>query len=407
MTNFYCNNTRREFLAASGSALAISMGGLIPQVLLKAADADASAGPDNILVVVQLSGGNDGLNTVVPFDHDVYKANRPKLAIDKTEVLKINDQLGFHPAMRGMADLLEGGKLSVIQGVGYPNPNRSHFESMDIWHTCQRKDQVRDAGWLGKYLDGAAESDVPAIHFGFEKQPFALAGRRVRVPSIESLESFQLKNVDDESVVNALTKTVRTEGNNLLDFVQTSAQSALRASERIKGLKKANRPSTPFPETRLGEKLERVAQLIAAKLPTRVYYVELDGFDTHAKQDASHEGLLRQFSGAVKAFIDEMQNMGLADRVMVMAFSEFGRRVEENASNGTDHGTAGPVFLAGSQVKPGLIGELPNLNNLKNGDLEHHTDFRQVYACVLENWLKTDSQEIIGQQYRAVDAIKS
>jgi uncharacterized protein (DUF1501 family) len=407
MTNFYCNNTRREFLAASGSALAISMGGLIPQVLLKAADADASAGPDNILVVVQLSGGNDGLNTVVPFDHDVYKANRPKLAIDKTEVLKINDQLGFHPAMRGMADLLEGGKLSVIQGVGYPNPNRSHFESMDIWHTCQRKDQVRDAGWLGKYLDGAAESDVPAIHFGFEKQPFALAGRRVRVPSIESLESFQLKNVDDESVVNALTKTVRTEGNNLLDFVQTSAQSALRASERIKGLKKTNRPSTPFPETRLGEKLERVAQLIAAKLPTRVYYVELDGFDTHAKQDASHEGLLRQFSGAVKAFIDEMQNMGLADRVMVMAFSEFGRRVEENASNGTDHGTAGPVFLAGSQVKPGLIGELPNLNNLKNGDLEHHTDFRQVYACVLENWLKTDSQEIIGQQYRAVDAIKS
>jgi uncharacterized protein (DUF1501 family) len=407
MTNFLNTKTRREFLTVSGSALAVSLSGAMPQVLLQAANAKAATEPENILVVVQLSGGNDGLNTIVPFEHDVYRANRSKLAIGKTDVLKIDDQLGFHPAMRGMADLLEAGSLSVIQGVGYPNPNRSHFESMDIWHTCQRKDQVRDAGWLGKYLDNATQSDVPAIHFGFEKQPFALAGRRVRVPSIDSLESFQLNNIDDEQTVKKLASTKRTENNNLLDFVQTSAESALRASDRIKSVKKAGPLSTTFPNTRLGEKLKKVAQLIAANLPTRVYYVELNGFDTHAKQDASHEGLLRQLCGAVKAFTDEMQAMGAGDRVMLMAFSEFGRRVKENASGGTDHGTAGPVFLAGSKVKPGLIGKLPDLNKLQNGDLVHHTDFRQVYASVLEKWLKNDSSEILGKQFQAVDAIKT
>jgi uncharacterized protein (DUF1501 family) len=365
---------------------------------------------DRVLVVVQLSGGNDGLNTVIPFTHDVYRKNRPKLAIPATDVLKINGELGFHPAARGFADLLEQNRLAIVQGVGYPDPNRSHFESMDIWHTCLRKHETRRDGWLGRYLDqtpGAAGEDVPAIHLGGEKQPFALTARQVRTPTIHSLDQFKLKTSGQESrqAVEMLAETMRPQSDDLLGFVQTSTTSALDVSERFSLSRDAAEPAKGFPETDLGRKLGTIAKLITSGLRTRIYYVEVDGFDTHSQQAAAHEGLLRQVGDAVSKFVTHLADQGAGERALVMCFSEFGRRVEENASEGTDHGAAAPMFLAGQSVRPGLIGAHPSLEDLDQGDLKHHTDFRQVYATVLEQWLGRPSETILGGSFSPIAAV--
>lgn len=406
------NKTRREFLARTlGSTAVVSFGSVYPHFWLRAASGADPSNGETVLVVVQLSGGNDGLNTVVPFGDPEYRRKRPTLAIAADEVLTVTDEIGFHPSLRGFADLLEDNRLAVVQGVGYPNPNRSHFESMDIWHTCQRKTERRVDGWLGRYLDLARSQlagDVAAMHLGSEKQPFALAARHVRVPSVRSLEGFRLQVDGDEELsksIEQLTGGPRRGEHDLLDFVRTSTVSALAASRRVAEASRDYTSNQTYPDTELGRNLRSVAQLVDAGLSTRIYYVALDGFDTHARQIDAHAALLRQFSEAVTAFLGDVKDHGHGDRVLVMAFSEFGRRVRENASEGTDHGTAAPMFLAGSPVNAGLIGAHPSLADLEDGDLKYHTDFRQVYACVLEKWLGWESANVLGGQYEAVEAI--
>lgn len=401
--------SRRQLLQRSPALLAL--GSLAPGFLLQAAEDQASA-DGRILVVVQLSGGNDGLNTVVPFARDEYKQHRPKLAIPASDVLKINDELGFHPAARGFADLLEAQQLAIVQGVGYPNPNRSHFESMDIWHTCRRKDELRPDGWLGRYLDQSPRgrsADVPAMHLGGEQQPFALAASQVRTPTVRSLEQFRLEGNGGETrqMVSQLAATNRADADDLLGFVQSSTQSALTVAERFSLSPDALRPADAYPKTDLGHKLGTIARLIETGLSTRIYYVELDGFDTHAEQAAAHEGLLRHVGDALSAFIGDLVAQGQGDRVLALVFSEFGRRLAENASAGTDHGAAAPLFLAGTKVRSGLIGDHPSLTDLDQGDVQHHTDFRQVYAAVLERWLGSSSEPILGGNFRPVDALRS
>lgn len=405
------NFTRRGFLknTAAGSAV-LTFGGLAPSALQAAAERSKS---EQILVVIELAGGNDGLNTVIPSADETYLKLRPKLAIPKNEVLDIADGLGFHPALRGFADLLEAGKLAVVQGVGYPEPNRSHFESMDIWHTCQRKDEVRTDGWLGRFLEengGAGGGDPVAMHLGHDKQPFALMSRKVRVPSIRSLEQFRLQGADDaefREAVQELADARRGESNDLLNFVQSSTSSAISTSERLSKSGKSYTTSVTYPKSGLGEQLQTVARLISSGIRTPIYYVQLNGFDTHSQQPDAHQGLLRQLGDSVKAFLDDIDLMKQSDRVAVMAFSEFGRRVEENASDGTDHGTAGPMFVAGSMVKTGLIGKHPSLQSLQDGDLKHHTDFRQVYASVIEKWFQCESVAILKGKFQAVDLFNS
>ncbi len=398
--------TRREFLRSSAASSALlTFGGLAPSSLHAAAAANRS---DRILVVVELAGGNDGLNTVIPYGDDVYRKLRPKLAISKTNVLSISEEIGFHPALRGFADLLESRKLSVVQGVGYPDPNRSHFESMDIWHTCQRKEEVRTDGWLGRMIEttDSSGSDPSAMHLGNDKQPLSLMSRTVRVPSIRSLEQFHLKGSESESfrsTVQQLSDSHRDGGDDLLGFVQSSTSSALMASERLVTTGKAYHSTISYPKNGLGEQLQTVAKLIGSGLKTSIYYVQLQGFDTHAQQPDAHQGLLRQLGDSVKAFLDDMDTMQQSDRVVVMAFSEFGRRVAENASQGTDHGTAGPMFIAGSPIKSGIIGKHPSLNHLIDGDLEFHTDFRRVYAAVIEDWFGCDSDAILKGKFDPVE----
>lgn len=402
--------SRRKFVSETAAASTVlGIGVAAPQFLQQAAAAQKSDG--RILVVVEMAGGNDGLNTIVPYDHDAYRKARPKLALNANEVLKIGDQLGFHPVMTGFADLLEAGRLAIVQGVGYDNPNRSHFESMDIWHTCQRKDEVRTDGWIGRILEQSefkTAGDPPAMHLGQENQPFALMSRDVRVPSIRSLDQFRLESGNNKlfrQTVKDLADARRKESNDLLGFVQSSTSSAITASERIEAAGMNYKAAEKYASNELATKLQTVARLIDSGLTTPVYYVRIDGFDTHAQQPGAHQSLLRQVSDAVSTFLRDAIAHGHGDRILCMCFSEFGRRVSENASEGTDHGTAGPVFLAGEGVKPGLIGRHPDLSMLEQGDLKHHTDFRRVYATVLENWLHCDSQQILRGNYESVDAI--
>jgi uncharacterized protein (DUF1501 family) len=397
--------TRRQFLTqVAGSGAVLSIGAALPGFWPQALAGEADSREESILIVIQLSGGNDGLNTVVPYRDEQYYKARPTLAVPAGDVLKIDDELGFHPAAASLAHLLQDNQLAIVQGVGYPEPNRSHFESMDIWHTCQRKSEPRKTGWLGRYLDRSqadGQADVPAIHLGEEKQPLALAAEDVRVPSIGSLERFRLQGNQAELVreVNALPRRQAAGDHDLLSFVETSTTAALSASRRIEQARQGYRSSVSYPEDRFAQHLRTVAQLIEAGLRTRVYYLTLDGFDTHSQQAAAHEGLLRRWSSALQAFLADLEEHGHAQRTLVLTFSEFGRRVQENASAGTDHGAAAPVFVAGKRVQAGLHGKQPSLTDLVDGDLQHHTDFRQVYATLLGNWLGVDSRDILGKTY--------
>ncbi len=401
--------TRRNFLRNTAAASAVmTFTGTAPGFLQQAATAGKSDG--RILVVVELAGGNDGLNTVIPFGHDQYLRLRPKLAIPRNDVLTINGELGLHSSLKGFSELLEAGRLAVLQGIGYPEPNHSHFESMDIWHTCQRKNENRIDGWLGRCLEltaNAVTQDPAGLHLGSDKQPFALMSREVRVPSIRSLDQFRLNSDDAKfrDAVKDLAEARRDAGNDLLGFVQSSTSSAIIASERIESATMNYKPAGEYPDSDLSQKLQTVAKLISSGLSTTVYYVQIDGFDTHANQPGAHASLLKKVSESVTSFVNDMIAHGEGDRVLVMCFSEFGRRVAENASEGTDHGTAGPMFLAGTPVKPGLLGPHPDLDDLANGDLKHHTDFRQVYATVLEGWLGCPSEPVLKGRFEPVDVL--
>lgn len=400
---------RRHFLKTSTAASALAFGSTMPQVFANAAV--RAKWDERILVVIEMAGGNDGLNTVVPFKHDAYRKARPTLALPKQDVIAVNDELGFHPVMSGMADLLNDGKLSVVQGVGYDSPNRSHFESMDIWHTCQRKTDNRIDGWLGRYLQNNARSDSsdPAgLHLGKDKQPFALMSRNIPVPSIRSLKQFRLNNQGGRTfrdAIQELASANRGQQNDLLNFVQSSTDAAIAASARLEATAMQQKMESGATNSELAEKLRIIAKLISSGLHTPVYYVQINGFDTHARQEGAHQSLMKQVSEAVTEFQREITSQGNSDRILTMCFSEFGRRVQENASKGTDHGTAGPIFLIGDQVKPGFVGAHPDLSDLIEGDLKHHTDFRQVYAAVLVKWLGCDSSNILKGHYEPVDAI--
>jgi uncharacterized protein (DUF1501 family) len=407
------NTSRRSFLrwTVGGSAV-ITFGGAVPRFLLEAAAREGDPRGETVLVVVQLSGGNDGLNTVVPIEDDAYYRARPQLAVGKQAALKIDDQTGLHPAMSGLAELFESGELAIVQGVGYPQPNRSHFESMDIWHSCRRKSQSRPDGWLGRYLDAVAATtagrDVPALHLGPEKLPLALVAQDVRVPSVRSLDRFHLTAAPNvREVVGKLATAERPGEDDLLGFVQSSTTAALEASRRVEAAKRSYHAETDYPDSDLAGKLRTVAQLIDAGMTTRVYYVELNGFDTHAQQPDTHRALLNELSGAVHAFIRDAAAHGHGNRVLLTAFSEFGRRVKENASLGTDHGAAAPMLVAGERVRGGLHGEQPSLTNLVDGDLKHHTDFRRVYAAILEHWLRWPSEAVLGGKYTPLELIKA
>jgi len=410
--------SRRRFLQTTlGSTTLLSAGLSVPAFLARSACAAAeqpSGGSGKVLVVVQLSGGNDGLNTVVPYGDDGYGRNRIALRIPTEQVLKIDDHLGFHPQMQGFSKLLQDGRMAVVQGVGYPNPDRSHFRSMDIWHTARPEVDDKRDGWLGRSIDSDAREagqDVPALHLGPNPLPLALVSQQTAVPSVESLESFRLRTEGGAlplSSLGKLAEAARPDAPPLLDFLRRSTISAYASSEQVRQALKEESTAANYPDFALAQKLKHVAQLIDAGLSTRIYYVSLDGFDTHANQAAAHAALVNQLSASVAAFVDDLAVRGQLDRVLVLSFSEFGRRVHENASQGTDHGTAAPVFLAGGRVATGVVGAHPSLTDLDGeGDLKFHTDFRRLYATILDGWLGCPSQAVLGSPFEPLPLFKA
>ncbi len=401
-------HSRRRFLQSTlgGSALVAAGGLAVPEFLLRSALAAPRQGT-KILVVVQLSGGNDGLNTVIPYRDPLYRQARPTLAISPAQVIKLNDELGWHPSLADLEKLWQQGDVSIVQGVGYPNPNRSHFRSMDIWHSAQPENPRPNTGWLGRFLDRSSHETLAALHLGGESLPLALVGRRAAAPSLRDPQSLQLRPGVNSQRLRQLALTQQAPNSALEQFVRTGLLTALDASGRISQALKEEPAASPYPSSSLAQKLRTVAALIDAELPTRIYYVSLAGFDTHVKQQGAHAALLQQYAGALAAFAQDLQARGHWDRVVVLTFSEFGRRVRENASAGTDHGTAAPVFLLGGSVRGGLVGDHPSLEDLDAGDLKFHTDFRRIYATLLEKWLGADSQSVLGRRFPALELLQS
>lgn len=400
---------RRRFIRCSsaGAIAAVGLGHAVGPLWTNAALAagSSSAHKDRILVVLQLSGGNDGLNTVIPFGDDEYRKNRLTLAYGRSDVLKIDPYLGWHPSARGLADLFEKRTLSVIQGVGYPNPNRSHFESMDLWHTAHGKD--RSTGWLGRFADTeqAQSSESPqSVYVGRGVRPLALQARDSVSLTVRELDQFRMSGGEQTRDIAEQLAVTSAEDSDLGKLVSSNLQAALRADEQLAETLRRNRGFN-YKGDGLGRDLQQVATMIRAGIPARVYYVTLDGFDTHANQRAAHATLLDQLGGALKSFCSDLEADGLLDRVLVMCFSEFGRRVKENGSQGTDHGVAAPMFIAGGANCGGVIGGHPSLLDLNDGDLKHSIDYRSVYRTVLEDWLGTSSSDLIDGQFDKIGSL--
>jgi len=443
MKDDFTLHTRREFLRKTvlGGALSWTVPSFLANTFsaLHAEAAEeatqATTGRDGtILVVLQMAGGNDGLNTVVPFTNDYYHRARPRIGLADSKVLRLNDDLGLHGALTGFKALYDAGRLAIVQGVGYPNPNRSHFRSTEVWQTASDSSKFERYGWLGRYFDNACTGCDPTIGVSIGRQaPQAFTARQPTGVSLDNPqnyrflaggpsrpgatsgmeESFRKLNAPEAELndnsggtISSLEGPMRHTGS-VLDFIERTALDAQVSSDQIRGI--ANRVDNlaTYPASQLGNSLKLVAKLIGGGLATRVFYVSQGGYDTHTNQVNAQERLLRELGDSVKAFVEDLQGQGNLPRVLVMTFSEFGRRVAENANGGTDHGAAAPMFVVGDKVKAGLLGQYPSLApaDLFQGDLKFKVDFRCVYAGVLESWLKTRSEPVLGRRFAPVQIV--
>lgn len=403
--------SRREFLSSGATVVAASAA--VPTMLMNLAAARAAENDkstkERVLVVFELSGGNDGINTLIPFKDPAYTTVRPTLAIPEKDLLVLdpNTGVGLHPSMIGFADLYKNKQLAVVQGAGYPNANRSHFRSMEIWHRGS-PDNAVTTGWLGRYFDTSCKdckAAVPIVHYGKNRPEVFKAGRAPAM-SINAIDDFYPMNQKPESVaISKLYKDMKadpamtTKPEDILsptEIVQATGMDIVKGTEIIKNiLKNPRTPKAEYPNDRSATGLKVFAQMIVQDIGTKLFYVNLGGFDTHARQADGHANLLAQVSSSISAFLADLKAENRDKDVLVMVFSEFGRRVKENGSNGTDHGAASVMFFAGGAVKGDLYGAYPALNDLDDGDLKYKVDFRDAYATILETWLGTDPARVL------------
>ncbi|MAT81750.1 MAG: hypothetical protein CMJ29_08910 [Phycisphaerae bacterium] len=374
---------------------------------------------DRILVIVQLGGGNDGLNTVIPYGSDDYYRARPSIGIqqpgrgqDAALQLSQANGIGLHPSMAAFKSLMDDGVASIVQGVGYPNPNRSHFSSMDIWHTGNPEGR-RGSGWVGRYFDNAC-SGTPNPEIGIavgREAPLAMQGDTVMPVSFETAELYRWMGEDLDRKLSTPYQGIAgddqdPESSNQLAFLKRTTMDAQVSSKKVRKAV-AQQPLVPYPGGNLSDQLKMIAAMIRSEMPTRVYYASFGGFDTHANQAGQHARLLRQVSDSLGAFYGDIKAQGNSSRVLTMVFSEFGRRVPQNASGGTDHGTAAPMYFIGDMIKPGVHGIHPSLKNLDNGDLKFTVDFRECYAGVLNDWMSADAADVLGRKWKSAPIIKT
>ena len=412
MNNLYQSlpATRREFLTWGSKGIGLlAFSQFAPSFLVQSTLA-ATPAPEkdrSILVLVQLAGGNDGLNTVIPYEDPEYYRLRPTLGIKKTEALRLDDHLGLHPSLSALHTLMQEGRAGIIQNVGYPNPNHSHFRSSEIWETGSESNQFLPTGWIGRFLDndcggapGTAGTggDPVAVHVTNEL-PQSFQGDKPH-------STFGLRgggrgnNKENLAFLEKLVKEDDHQANANASFLRATMMDALVTEQRVQKTIGSYRAESAYPGNNFAQSLRNVASLIAAGMSTRVYFVSLGGFDTHSNQANNHANLLRNLSEGLAAFQKDLVAKKLDSQVLTMTFSEFGRRPNENESRGTDHGTAAPLFIMGSQIKGALHGTPPSLNNLpKNQDLAFSTDFRQVYATVLDKWFSCPTDQVLNKTY--------
>jgi uncharacterized protein (DUF1501 family) len=400
---------RRHFLTRTlQSSSLLAVGTVVPQFISRTAQA-AAPGKDNILVVLEMTGGNDGLNTVIPYADDLYHKARPTLRQTKDVVIRLDDHVGLNSSMVGFRPMFEKGQLAVVQGVGYPNPERSHFEAMDIWQSADPK-RVVTTGWLGRAVSEMKNTSggVPILQLGSKGFPLALTGAPGGgAVTVNDQHSFRLElgggKIVQQKARRRLIEELAAQGpkqadDDLASFIKRRQVQTLTAVETLREL--LDGPNAlPRQGAGLAQKLQLVAGLIARGFGTRIFYLSLDGFDTHAGQATTHANLLADLANSVNGFFDTLKKTGNDNRVRLMTYSEFGRRVQENGSRGTDHGAGSCLFLAGPSVKGGVVGKHPSLADLDADDLKFHTDFRRVYATLLDGWLGCDSKAVLGAKW--------
>jgi len=413
--------TRREFLRQGASLVALA--GTVPAFLSQTVEAAAKRGGgralrdgERILVVLQLAGGNDGLNTVVPVTDDAYYRARPRLAIAAKNTLKLDNDFGVPDSASGLKELYDTERLAIVHAVGYPNPNRSHFKSMDVWHTASPDGRMHE-GWLGRYFDNACRGEDGCESTAgialMEEPPLAMCGERYMPLAFERPESLEwhaaVRPAPTGRIVSELNQPRPIDPpapQTNLEYLRRVALEARLSAEQIQWATRDQGGGGAGPGGALGRDLRTVAKLIGAGMQTRVYYVSQGGYDTHANQANRHANLVRDLGAALMDFFKTLKAQGDIDRVLVLSFSEFGRRVAENGSQGTDHGAAGVAFMAGSAIKGGLHGQRPDLATLERGDVRHTTDFRSLYTTVLDDWLDVRHPRILGGEFAKLDVIR-
>ncbi|MDQ0593683.1 uncharacterized protein (DUF1501 family) [Chryseobacterium ginsenosidimutans] len=381
---------RREFLKISSLATA----SLLMPNFLKAMTFDEALEPNQkILIVLQFTGGNDGLNTIIPTKNDIYFKERNKIAIQDS--LQLNDEAGINPALSYFKELHDNGELSVLNNVGYPNPDKSHFRSMDIWHSASKSDEYLETGWLGRFLDEECyncEHPTQALEVD-DMLSLALKGENNKAFAFK--DPKRLYQTSQEKYFKSLYD--HHHDDETVSYLYQTLGSTINNADYIFEKSKAKKTEQTYPNSQLGKDFKTVASLIKSDINTRVYYLSIGSFDTHVNQNERQQKLFGDINEAIKSFVSDMKSNGLFDDILLMTFSEFGRRVAQNASNGTDHGTANQMFfISGGLKKKGILNALPDLTNLNEGDLIYTEDFRKVYATVLKNWLKADSSKVLG-----------
>jgi uncharacterized protein (DUF1501 family) len=386
---------RRNFLALTGTFTGGSL--LLPNFLYSFGSQNNLILGEQSVVFVQLNGGNDGLNTFIPFEDALYYNLRPAIALSKTEVLNSAQGMAFHPALKGFANMQQNGDLSVLQNVGYANPVRSHFRSQEIWQTAPTNQEYLNDGWLGRYLDLQCKEHQPTAGINIDNiDNLALKGDEPNSITVKDPSRFKTKNIAESD--DQLSE------NPQLDFVRKVANSVVEGSDDIqKALAKSTTSDVIYPKTGLAKNLEWISKLIKGNLNSKVYYTSLGGFDTHDNQLPIHKNKLTDLNDAVFSFYEDLKKSQQLQNVTIVVFSEFGRRVKDNG-RGTDHGTAAPMFIIGGNNRGKIIGNNPNLSDLENGDLKHEIDFRSVYASLLQNKLNFDSTKI-GIRNKALEGL--
>ncbi|HNA91505.1 MAG TPA: DUF1501 domain-containing protein [Chitinophagaceae bacterium] len=395
---------RKEFIQIGSLATASMM---LPK-FLRAFEGRTMVPPGNkVMVILQLSGGNDGLNTVIPVRNDLYYKARPKLGIDKSKALLLGDEAGLHPALSGFKELYDDGSLGILSNVGYPNPDRSHFRSMDIWHTASNSNEYWNNGWVGRYLDAQCSGcDKPTQAIEID-DVLSLSMKGNNLNGIAVRDPKRLYGTANEKFFKEVNSSHLKDGSEEpVDYLYKTLAETMSSADYIFKQSKLHPTGAEYPKTGLGNSMKTIASLIFSEINTKVYYVSLGSFDTHVGQEGRQENLFKEMNDAVKAFVKDLKANGRFDDVMLFTFSEFGRRVAQNASGGTDHGTANNMFLiSGGLKQKGLINEMPNLSDLDEGDLKFKVDFKDVYATMLKKWLNADDKSILGRQHQYLNFI--